>query len=452
DAKEMDNQRTRFVTGSVSGGTDEQVAADIFDTMAKFAAYGFNKSHSAAYGYIAYQTAWLKARYRPEFMAALMTIESAATDKVLTYILDCRRAGIEVRPVCLNESQRFFSVPAVGDRPVDAEGKPLGVIRFGLAAVRNVGDGAIEAILEARRAAGGRFASAIDLFERIDHRKVNRRVFESLIKAGALDFTGVHRASLIAGLEAAVATGARAQEDRAAGQISLFGGGTTAKPAIRFPDVPEWPLSQKLAFEKEVLGLYLSGHPMHAHLADIARYATPGATLANLSELRLVGEEVRLMGLVVDTRIVRTRRLDKMAFVRLEDADTSVECVFFAEAFARSARALEQQEPILVTGKIEVGDEVKVIASSAEPLSDLRARTTREVRFQLDVRDLAGERLDRFLAVLQERRGTCRSRLVVRVDGLEAEMQLPQLPVEPSTAMEESVAALFGRQDVVALS
>jgi DNA polymerase III subunit alpha len=201
---------------------------------------------------------------------------------------------------------------------------------------------------------------------------------------------------------------------------------------------------------------------MQAHEGDIQRYATPGARLANLSQLGAV-DEVRVMGLVVDTRVVRTRRNDKMAFVRLEDAETSVECVFFAEAFSRSARALEQGEPILVTGKIEApkgdngrdgaDDAVKLIASSAEPLSDLRTRTTREVRFQLDVRDLAGDRLDRFLYLLQAKRGSCRSRLVMRVNGrIEAELQMPQLPVDPSTDMEESVTALFGRTDVVALS
>jgi DNA polymerase-3 subunit alpha len=420
-----------------------------------------HNSHSAAYGYIAYQTAWLKARYRPEFMAALMTIESASTDKVLTYILDCRKAGIQVLPVCVNDSQMHFSVPPARARPPGTDGQPLGIIRFGLAAVRNVGSGAIEAILEARKAAGGRFSTAMDLFERVDQRKVNRRVFESLIKAGALDFTGVPRSSLMEGLEAALTLGARAQQDKAAGQIGLFGGAATPRKAgsggFRFADKPEWPLSQKLAFEKEVLGLYLSGHPMQAHTADVARH-TKGITLSQLRE-HAGSDEVRVMGMVVDTRVVRTRRLDKMAFVRLEDADTSVECVFFSEAYARSARALEQPEPILVTGKVETssgregGEEVKIIASNAEPLSELRARTTREVQFRIDVSELAGDKLDRFFQVLQERRGVCKSRLVVRLEqGLQAELQLPMLPVEPSTSLEESMISLFGRTDVVELS
>ncbi|MCB9685699.1 MAG: DNA polymerase III subunit alpha [Alphaproteobacteria bacterium] len=445
NAEEMAKQRTRFVDGAIANEVSGEKAGEIFDMMEKFAAYGFNKSHSAAYGYIAYQTAWLKARYRPEYMAALMTIEAASTDKILTYILDCRKVGIQVLPVCLNASVRAFSVPPLRERTGDGQ-----VIRFGLAAVRNVGEGAIEAILEARKAAGGRFRDAMDFFERVDYRRVNRRVLEGLVKAGAFDFTGVHRGALMAGLDAAITLGTRAQEDRAAGQIGLFAAAPKKGASFRFPDIPEWPLSQKLAFEKEVLGLYLSGHPMQAHTADIARFAT--RRLAEVGE----AEDVRVLGMVVDTRVVRTRRNDKMAFVRLEDAERSIECVFFSEAWSRSQRAIEQGEPVLVSGKVEPAtgdDEPKLRANSAEPLSELRGRMTREVRFRLTSTELQGDRLDRFLELLQTMRGACRSRLFVTVDGrFEAELGLPQLPVEPSVALEESVTALFGRTDVVALS
>jgi DNA polymerase-3 subunit alpha len=453
---EMAAQRSRFVDGAVERGLRADKAVEIFELMAKFAAYGFNKSHSAAYGYIAYQTAWLKARYRPEFMASLMSIESASADKVLTYVLDCRRAGIRVLPVCVNHSNRSFAVPAVADRPLDDDGHPVGVIRFGLGAVRNAGDAAIDAILEARAAAGGAFASTMDFFERIDHRRVNRRVLENLVKAGALDTFGVRRSALLQSLETVTSLAARAQEDKAAGQIGLFA--MTPRPAtFRFPDVPEWPLSQRLAYEKEVLGIYLSGHPMQAHAEDVVRYhARPIAALLRADRLGAAGAEddntVRAIGMVVDTRIVRTRRNDRMAFVRLEDADASIECVFFADAFARSARALESQEPVLVTGRLEPGDETKIVASTAELLSDVRARTTREVQFTLEVDDLTGERLDRFMAVLATQRGGCRSRLVLAARGrYEAELALPQLPVEPSTALQESVVALFGRPGVVQL-
>ncbi|HHO52219.1 MAG TPA: DNA polymerase III subunit alpha, partial [Deltaproteobacteria bacterium] len=454
---EMDKQRERFVSGSIANGVAEETAVEIFELMAKFAAYGFNKSHSAAYGWIAYQTAYLKAHYRPEFMAALMTIESANTDKVLAYILDCRRAGISVLPVCVNASQKHFSVPALAERPIGKDGLPQGMIRFGLAAIKNVGSSAIDAILEAREAAGGSFDSVFAFFEGIDYSRVNKRVIENLIKAGALDFEGLSRRSLLAGLEAAMTLGARAQADKAAGQMGLFAAvAPAARPVdFRFPDLTEAPLSKKLASEREVLGLYLSGHPMQAHTGDVARYASSESLADLIEQAELAGfEDVRIMGLAVEVRTVRTRRGDKMAFVRIEDAFDSVECVFFAEAWGRSQRAIEVGEPVLVTGQLEHnGDEIKLLAKSAETLSDIRARMTREVRFNLDISDLEGDRLGQFLELLQEQRGGCRSCLVVRVDGrFEAELQLPRLPVEPSTTMEESVHALFGRLDVVALS
>jgi DNA polymerase-3 subunit alpha len=449
--EEMDKQRSRFVSGSVANGIDEEKAVEIFELMAKFAAYGFNKSHSAAYGYISYQTAYLKAHYRPEYMAALMTIEAGNTDKVLQYIVDCRRAGIRVAPVCVNHSERHFSVPPPGEREVDEDGEIIHEIRFGLAAVKNVGSGAIEAILEARKAAGGAFDSAFDFFEEIDYKRANKRVIENLVKAGALDFSGLSRASLCEGLEAACTLGARRQEDAAAGQMGLFGAMTGSRmPDFRFPAVPEWPLSRRLSLEREVLGLYLTGHPMQAHQRDVDRYAT-----AALSDLRDVpeSEEVRVMGLVVESRTIRTRRGDKMAFAKLEDASESIECVFFSEAFSRSQAALEASEPILVTGKLEAGEELKILASTAEPLSDIRARTTREVRFQIEVDELLGSRLEAFKAVLVDARGGCKTRLLLRSHGrYEAELTLPAFPVEPSAAMEENVHALFQRGDVVVLS
>ncbi|MEN0066848.1 MAG: DNA polymerase III subunit alpha [Myxococcota bacterium] len=445
---EMDKQRVRFLSGSIENKIDEEKAAEIFDLMAKFAAYGFNKSHSAAYGWIAYQTAYLKAHYRPEYMAALMTIEAANTDKVLAYVLDCRRAGIEVMPVSVNHSEKHFSVPKPADRPRDEEGNVIDQIRFGLAAVKNVGSGAIDAILEAR--ADGPFEDAFAFFERIDHSKVNKRVVENLVKAGAFDVFGIPRRALLEGLEAAVTLGARAQRDREAGQIGLFAG-SPKSPKFRFPELTEWPLAQKLASEREVLGLYLSGHPMQAHGADVARYAT-----ATLSELAAHAEadEVRIIAMSVDVRTVRTKRNDKMAFVRLEDAKASIESVFFSEPWARSQRAIESGEPVLVTGQVELtGDEVKFRARSAESLTDVRARMTREVRFILDLDDLNGDRLDQFRDLLRSQKGGCRSTLVVRAEGrFEAELQLPELPVEPSPNLEQCVQALFGRLDVVALS
>lgn len=450
--EEMDKQKERFVSGSIANGIAEEKADEIFEMMAKFAAYGFNKSHSAAYGYISYQTAYLKAHYRPEYMAALMTVEAANTDKVLQYVLDTRKAGIHVDAVSVNLSHKHFSVPRPEDRPKDADGNPLGVVRFGMGAVKNVGGGAIDAILEAREEAGGAFRDAFDFFDKVDWRRVNRRVVEHLIKAGAFDDFGVPRAALMAGLDGAINLGQRRQADAAAGQMGLFASAAPQdRPSFRWPDVPEWGFSKKMAYEREVLGLYLSGHPMQAHTRDVLRFAS--GPISGIHDLQ-GQDEVRLLGLAVDTKIVRTRRGDKMAFVQLEDDQGMVECTFFSDALARSRSALEEGGPILVTGSLEVrDDEVKVMASTAESLTALRQRSTRQVRFSLDLDELAGDRLSRFMELLEAQKGGCDAMLVLRRGGeYEAELKLPEHPVEPSAEMEESVHALFGRMDVVALA
>ncbi|NCG21179.1 MAG: DNA polymerase III subunit alpha [Rhodobacterales bacterium] len=451
DAAEMMRQGERFVEGSVANNIDEEKASEIFDMMAKFAAYGFNKSHSAAYGYISYQTAYLKAHYRSEYMAALMTVEAGNTDKVLMYILDCRKAGMQIDPVCVNYSERQFSVPRPEDRPLNKDGTRVDMVRFGLAAVKNVGTNAILAIIEARKEAGGRFKDAFDFFERIDYKRVNKRVIENLVRAGAMDWTGLSRASVMAGVEGATKLGARRQTDKAAGQMGLFAMMGAKAPSFRFPDVPEWTFSKRMKGERDSLGLYLTGHPMQAHKTDVERYAS--APIIKLSSLDGY-EEVRLLGLPVEVRTMKTRRGDKMAFVRMEDDKASVECTFFSEAWFRSQSAVESGEPVLITGKIEVrDDEAKILASTAQTLSQVRARGTRQVSFELNVDELAGKQLEAFVTLISAHRGGCRSRMILRKTGeFEATLVLPEFPVEPSAQMEEQVNAMFRRPDVVVLS
>jgi DNA polymerase-3 subunit alpha len=361
-----------------------------------------------------------------------------------------------VDPVCLNRSERPFSVPPAADRPTEA-GRRVDSIVFGLAAVKNVGEGAVEALLEARKQAGGRFQSAIEVFERVNPQKVNRRVWESLIKAGAFDFAGEGRAALLAGLEAAMAEGARRQQDRLAGQTSLFQmfrpAAGAPKSAFRFPDVTQ-PLSVQLAMEREVLGLYLSGHPMQAHRKDADRLRLPN--LASLAQVRPGedgDEEIRLLVLPVETRVVKTRRGDKMAFVQLEDETGTVEGVFFADAWLRSQRAIEAGGAVLVTGTLEVGEEaIKLRANSAESLADLRARSTREVRIRLRWEELLGDRLDRLQTALVEGKGSCRAVLWLELqDGWIAEVELPEHPLDPSPELEERLVTLFGRGDALEL-
>jgi DNA polymerase III subunit alpha len=444
--KDMDLQRTRFVEGSTANGIDQEKADEIFDLLAKFAAYGFNKSHSAAYGYISYQTAYLKAHYRAEYMAALMTIEAGNTDKILLYIDDCVRGGIEVKPVCVNRSSRHFSVPATGD-----ENR---VVHFGLAAVKNVGDGAIEAIIEARESEGGRFASVWSFFESIDYKRVNKRVVESLIKAGAMDFGDIPRSAMLAGMEAAMTVAARQQRDSEAGQVGLFSMAAPGAraPSFRFPTMVEWPLRQKLNFEKDVLGLYLSGHPMEGHVKDVARYAH-ASIREMVAEPDLTQKSIRLLGIVVAERVIRTRRGGKMAFIRLEDKESSIECVFFSEAWGRSQRAVSTGEPILVTGRFEERDgEVKMQASSAEPLSEIRVRSTRQIQLAVRLDEISDKRLKQLKTLFEEHEGNCETHmLVTNADGASGVFHLRKVLLQPTVGLEDAIHALFMRQDVMAL-
>jgi DNA polymerase-3 subunit alpha len=439
DPAEMEGQRVRFVGGAVARGVGEALAREIFELLFQFASYGFNKSHSAAYGMIAYQTAWLKAHYRAEFMASLMTIEAADADKVLQYVLDARRAGIVVEPVCLNESQRHFAVPPVRDRPVDADGRPRDSIRFGLAAVKAVGEGAVDALLDGRRAAGGRFATATDAFERLDFRKVNKRVVEALVKAGAFDFSGVSRASMWASLESAMSYGQQVQSDRASGQIGLFAAMGSRAGSLRFPEVPEWSTGQRLAGEREVLGLYLSGHPMEAHARDRSRLKA-----ATLQQVGVVEDEVdiRALGLVADIRTARTRSGDRMAFVRIEDETRSLECTFFSEAWARSQRALESGEPVVVSGRIERTDDVRILASSVETLSAARATWAREIRISLPIGVAAGEHLGALKAALEAHRGATPAVLELSEGSYTVELRLPALDAHQD--LDAELSSTFG--------
>ena len=316
DAKEMERQKGLFLDGAKANGFDGKKAEAIFDLMAKFADYGFNKSHSAAYALIAYQTAYLKAHYPVEFMAALLTCDMDSTDKVIKNISDCREQGIEVLPPDINTSGLSFTV-------VDKS------MRFGLGAVKNVGTGAIEAILEARK--DGKFTGLYDFCERVDLRRVNKRVIESLIKCGAFDSTAATRAAQMEGLEAAMNLGQRIQQERDSAQVSLFGTEETVKingSGGKLPNIPEWHDKEKLAFEKEALGFLITGHPLDRYIDDIRRLAS--AEIAALGE-QADGSEVRVCGIVSGLKEIITKKGDRMGFVTIEDLSGSVEVTVFSD-------------------------------------------------------------------------------------------------------------------------
>ena len=411
DDKEMTRQKQLFLDGAKANSLDPKKAEAIFDLMHKFAEYGFNKSHSAAYALIAYQTAYLKAHYPVEFMAALLTCDMDSTDKVVKNISDCREQGIDVLPPDINTSGLSFTVVGTS-------------MRFGMGAVKNVGAGAIEAILESRK--DGPFKSLYDFCERVDLRRVNKRVVESLIKCGAFDSTGATRSSQMEGLETASAYGQKLQEEKASAQVSLFGAEEVSRGnstgGMKLPDTPEWHDKEKLAYEKEALGFLITGHPLDRYIDDIKRLAnTDIASMVEMAD----GSEVRICGIVSALKEITTKKGDRMGFVTIEDLTGSVEVTVFSDIYAISSPLLKTDEPLLVVGKLEKGEKgCKVLimkggeenngkrfqrdrgpAGDIKLLAEARAQTTKRVTFVLRVDETPPEQMPLLKEVIMRHPG-----------------------------------------------
>jgi len=359
DPEEMASQRERFVDGAKKQKIDDKRATEIFDQMETFARYGFNKSHSAAYALVSYQTAYLKTHYPVEFMAALMTSEMGDTDKVIKNLAECREKQIEVLAPDINESRSDFT-------PVGAK------IRFGLAAVKNVGEKAVEVILQSRDQ-DGPFESLFEFCRRVDMTAVNRRVIENLIKCGAYDSTQVSRARMFGALDDAMRAGQAHQRDQASNQIDIFGmlgtpGKGTKKAGDVYPPVTEWTSQEALAFEKEALGFYISGHPLDKYDRAINRITS--GTVAALREKATPGE-VRLGGVVSALKLRNTKKGDRYGNFNLEDKTGFIEVITWPDTYKKCAELLGADDPIFVRGRLEVGeDRMQVIANEVVPLAD----------------------------------------------------------------------------------
>ncbi len=355
DRELMAKQRDKFLAGCAEKGTAAAKAERVWELMEKFAGYGFNKSHAAAYALVAYQTAYFKANYPVEFMAALLTSEMGDTDKIVKYIDECRAMDLRVQPPDVNVSAVQFSV--AGD-----------TIRFGLAAIKNVGEAAMESILATRKQ-DGPFRSLEDFCARVDLRLVNRRVLESLIKAGAFDSLGLPRAHLMAGVDTALETGQRQQREKAEGQASFFDLLPTpvaAPKAEPIALVAEWDSDQRLEFEKEVLGFYISGHPLARYASMVESF---GITSTSEIAAKSAGARVLLFGQVAALKETATKSGSRMAFVTLEDMVGTVEVTVFPEPFKAAAEHLRGRQPVLVRGRIDDADKGRVVlADDIRPL------------------------------------------------------------------------------------
>jgi DNA polymerase-3 subunit alpha len=422
DAAKMQAQRDRFMAGCRERGIAEKKAAKIFEYMEYFAGYGFPKAHSTTYALLAYQTAYLKANYPRHFMAALLTIESQSSDKVALYLAECRELGVPVLPPDINQSQWQFIVQPDG-------------VRFGLGAVKGAGEGAIRSILETRDALGGAVTSLFALAEHVDLRLVNKKVIESLIKAGAFDGLAPEgretyrawRPRLIAGLDRVLDHGSRHQRDRDQGQELLFGAVPEAisdLDAAALPVVPAWSETEALAFEKEALGLYMSGHPLQRYIPALT--AAGGRRLSDLTQSE---PDVALGGVIVGVRQLRTKRGDRMAAFTLEDEAAKVEAVVFPEAFAKYGGQVVDDALVLVRGKYERDEDTgRLVVSEITPLDLVRERAVRDVEIRLP-RGCPRDALRRVADLIDRHPGDRRVSLVVEVNGAG-----PALRVRASTA------------------
>jgi DNA polymerase-3 subunit alpha len=444
--EEMAKQRSVFVEGAVARGVDANRAGYIFDLIEKFAGYGFNKSHSAAYAVLTYQTAWLKAHYPAAFMAAVMSADLADTDKVVTLVDECKRMGLTVLPPDINASGFDFSV--AGDK----------AIRYGLGAVRGVGQQAVEELVRERER-NGPYASLDSLCRRIELARVNRRVLEALIKAGAMDGLGSNRATLMGSLDAAVQGGEQATRAIEAGQDDLFGGGGSgggvAAVEVHVTAQPEWPESQRLSGERETLGLFLTGHPIQRFESDLKRLVN--GRLADLVSERppegegarfTGGRQVSAAGLIWELR----KRNGRTSFV-LDDRTGRIEVTLFEEQAMQYRDLLVRDALVLVEGNLRFDDfsnAWRIAGKRLTLLDSLREKQAR--RLVLRWPEQTRVESDVFLRRLQDVLGACRPgpcEVLVRYRGEQARCTLAlgaDWAIRPTPALMDELESLVGRE------
>lgn len=353
----LQQNRETFVDGAVANGVDDRTANYVFDLMVHFAGYGFNKSHSVCYGWIAWQTAYLKAHYRPEFMAAMMTCYNGDRDKVSRYISDTRRAGVVIAAPDVNLSEAYFSVK--GDK-----------ILFGLDGIQNVGEGAVRSIIEARKQ-GGPFKSLSDFVERADNRGLNSRACESLIRCGALDSLGANRAQLLAALPEALGDAQSIRNERASGQLNLFGGEETPETIV-YPDLPDMDPKEKIEWERKLLGFYVSGHPLDSYKEQL-KACTPLYHLTAEGN-QYDGRMVTIGGTISRIKGTMTKKGQPMGYVTIEDYDGEVETVVFPSVWETVRPILAEDAAVAIRGRVQANErDVRVLAEEIIPLDKLRA-------------------------------------------------------------------------------
>lgn len=436
DAVLMAKQKVEFVEGAVQRGIPKKIAGEIFDMVEKFAKYGFNKSHSVAYAVVAYQTAYLKANYPAEFLAAAMSAEFDDTEYVVQLIEEARRMEIRVLSPDVNESVVNFIVVSGG-------------IRFGMAAIKGVGVGAVENIMAAREA-NGRFTSPFDFCRRVDLRLVNKKTLEALILAGACDSLGGHRAQLFAAVEKSIAAGQLAQGYEAKGQATLFETGSTTERNISDPQLPDatpWTEAEKLSNEKKVVGFFISGHPlrqfeMEVNAFSTARFGESGNTKS--------GATIRMCGIITEVKKKIDKRGNQMAFLVLEDFSGRGDCIVFSKTYEKFFQYLKPDAMVLVIGKADVsGDSLKIIADEFYLLETVRQKLTKSVIVSFRVNEVTNNAIPELRKVMEKHRGNCRCYFdVFDADDKPRRFRGSLLSVEPSDDFLGEVRKIMGPNSV----
>ena len=450
DAEKMARERDGFVKGAVNRGVEKETASFIFDLIDKFAGYGFNRSHSAAYALLSYQTAWLKAHYPAAFMAAVLSSDMDKTDKVVVFIEECRHMGLKLAPPAINVSEYRFTV---GDRSE---------IRYGLGAIKGAGEGAIEGLVQERER-GGPYRDLFDLCQRVDLRKLNRRVLEALIRSGAFDALGANRATLAEQLSDALQLAEQHSRNDAAGQNDLFGLATAEKTPARplhVAKVPEWGEEERLRGEKETLGVYLTGHPISRVAAELA--ALRVTQLRDLTEnggsaRRGNDRSVLIAGLVVSVRTRNANRGGRIAFVTLDDDSGRMEVRIFPEVYERHRPLIVEDAILLAHGTLgwdEFNQTTRLTVERVLGFDEARAEYARRLVVRLDERQCAAGVPRQLASVLAEHRADGRCAVWVEYSGPGARVELafgPSWRVKPSEALLKRLRDLLPGAEAVQL-
>ncbi|NRF29499.1 DNA polymerase III subunit alpha [Vibrio coralliilyticus] len=437
--EEMAKQRATFEDGAVKNGVDGELAMKIFDLVEKFAGYGFNKSHSAAYALVSYQTLWLKMHYPAEFMAAVMTADMDNTEKVVGLVDECFRMKLKVLPPDINAGLYRFNVDENG------------AIVYGIGAIKGVGEGPIEAILEARNK-GGHFKDLFDFCARIDLKKVNKRVIEKLIYAGALDRLGPHRAAMMASLNDAVKAASQYHQAEAFGQSDLFGVLTEAPEEVehKYTKVPAWPEKVWLEGERDTLGLYLTGHPINAYIKELGKYTS--CRLKDATPTRR-DQSVTVAGLVIAARVMTTKRGTRIGIMTLDDRSGRMEVMLFSDALDRYAELLEQDKILVVSGQVSFDDFNGGLKMSAREVMDLgtaREKYARGLSVFIEQSQIDDQFFERFSKILEPyKAGTVPVHIYYQRSDARARLTLgTEWRVTPSDELIDNLKQLLGKSQV----